>query len=122
MSYLDDPRVLFAAERTLLAWNRTAVALIALGFVIERFGMFIKVLHAADVAGQRQMSFVIGLVLIAFASVMSMLSVIQFRRLVKRLSGDEIPEGYMLWCGTITNIVIAVLGVMLIAYLARGFG
>ena len=25
MSYLDNPRVLFAAERTLLAWQRTDV-------------------------------------------------------------------------------------------------
>jgi putative membrane protein len=36
VSELNDPRVLFAAERTLLAWNRTACGLIALGFLIDR--------------------------------------------------------------------------------------
>ena len=35
MSYLNDPRVLFAVERMLPAWNRTVVALITLCFVIE---------------------------------------------------------------------------------------
>jgi putative membrane protein len=122
MSYLDDPRVLFAAERTLLAWNRTAVSLITLGFVIERFGMFIKVMHISDVAGQRQFSFVIGLALIAFASLMSLFSVLQFRRFAKNLSEEEVPVGYMLWCGTATNIGVSVLGVLLIVYLMRGFG
>jgi len=122
MSYLDDPRVLFAAERTLLAWNRTAMSLIALGFVIERFGLFIKILHISDIAGQRQLSFFIGLALIAFAALMSLFSVIQFRRFVKNISDEEIPEGYMLWCGTSINIAVAVLGVLLIFYLVRGFG
>lgn len=32
-----DPRVFFAAERTLLAWIRTALALMGIGFVVARF-------------------------------------------------------------------------------------
>lgn len=36
MSGADDPRVRMAAERTLLAWIRTGVAVMALGFVLAR--------------------------------------------------------------------------------------
>lgn len=35
MSHLDDPRVFFAAKRTMLAWQRTAVGLIGLGFLVD---------------------------------------------------------------------------------------
>lgn len=122
MSYLDDPRVLFAAERTLLAWNRTAVSLITLGFVIERFGLFVTELHYTEVAGQRSLSFSIGLALIGFATVISVLSVAQFRRVIKRLSASEIPHGYWLWPGTLSNLVVGALGVLLMVYLVRGFG
>lgn len=122
MSYLDDPRVLFAAERTLLAWNRTAVGLITLGFVIERFGLFLTAMHLTDVPGQRDLSFFIGLALIALASFLSVVSILQFRRVIKRLSEKEIPPGYALWCGTAANMSLAGLGVLLIVYLARGFG
>lgn len=34
-----DPRVYFAAERTLLAWVRTGIAVMAFGFVVARFGL-----------------------------------------------------------------------------------
>ena len=31
-----------ANERTLLAWSRTSIAIIALGFVVARFGLLIR--------------------------------------------------------------------------------
>src|SRR5579863_5332123 len=37
-----DPRVYFAAERTFLAWIRTGLALMGFGFVVARFGLFLR--------------------------------------------------------------------------------
>jgi len=41
----SDPRIFFAAQRTLLAWQRSSLALMAFGFVIERFSLFLSVLR-----------------------------------------------------------------------------
>jgi putative membrane protein len=38
----DDPRVYFAAERTFLAWIRTGLAMMGFGFVVARFGLFLR--------------------------------------------------------------------------------
>jgi putative membrane protein len=38
MSYLNDPRVFLANERTLLAWIRTEISILALVFVLKKFG------------------------------------------------------------------------------------
>ena len=45
MSELNDPRVLFAAERTLLAWSRTSAGLMAFGFLVDRAGLEIGRAH-----------------------------------------------------------------------------
>ena len=41
-----DPRVYFAAERTFLAWLRTGITVMAFGFVVARFGLFLRLLRA----------------------------------------------------------------------------
>ena len=39
---IDDPRVYLAAERTFLAWIRTSISLMGFGFLIARFGLFLR--------------------------------------------------------------------------------
>ena len=42
----DDPNLRLAAERTLLAWVRTGLSLMGFGFVVARFGLFLRELSA----------------------------------------------------------------------------
>ena len=46
MTSEPDPRVFFAAERTFLAWIRTGLALMGFGFVVARFGLFLREIAA----------------------------------------------------------------------------
>lgn len=50
---MGDPRVFFAAERTLLAWVRSGLTVMALGFVVARFGLFLTLLAASSVSPAR---------------------------------------------------------------------
>jgi len=54
---MSDPRVCFAAERTLLAWVRSGLTMMAFGFVVARFGLFLALLPASNQsAGSTHMS------------------------------------------------------------------
>ena len=95
MSYLDDPRVLFAAERTLLAWQRTAIALMGFGFVVERFGLFLRMVSNQPLPDvQRGFSLWLGIVLLMLGAGVAIASALQFRRVLRGLGKAEIPTGY----------------------------
>lgn len=121
MSDLNDPRVLFAAERTLLAWNRTSLTLMAFGFVIERFGLFLHLVSPGngDLL-QRGVSYWVGITFIGLGALASVMAIIQYRKVLQTLKPIEIPSGYALNLGVIVNLVIAVLGIVLIIYLFSG--
>ena len=123
MSDLNDPRVLFAAEPTLLAWNRTALSLMGFGFLVERFGLFLQLVGRREMHFfHRQGSFLFGIALILFGAILSAYSAIQHKRVLNTLRPIEIPDRYDIHIGIFLNAVIAIVGAGLGLYLWLGLG
>ncbi len=113
MSYTADPRVLFAAERTLLAWQRSAIALMGFGFVVERFGLFLQmVAHLPESGSQRSVSLSLGVLLLLLGAAVALISARQFRQVVKNLDPVVVPPGYWTHVGVALNVAIAVIAVV----------
>jgi len=118
LSDLNDPRVLFAAERTLMASNRTSLTLMAFGFMIERFGLFVHMLSPDKIAPlQRSFSFWIGLAFIVLGAVASAAAITQYRTVLRTLKPVEIPEGYRVGLSVLINLAVTLLGLALTVYL-----
>jgi uncharacterized protein (DUF302 family)/uncharacterized membrane protein YidH (DUF202 family) len=77
-----------AAERTLLAWVRTGLALMGFGFVVARFGLFLQELQAVQkiLSGQSYgLSLWFGTALIAVGVIVNLFAGWQHARLVRDL-------------------------------------
>jgi putative membrane protein len=115
----EDPRTRFAAERTLLAWVRTGLAMMGFGFVVARFGLFLRELAAAEGRVPQQggwsMWFGVGLVMLGVA--VTVLAAVEYRAVIRRIDrGDPYrPPGWSM--GLVTAILLAVLGVAMVGYL-----
>jgi putative membrane protein len=117
MSYTADPRVLFAAERTLLAWQRSAIALMGFGFVVERFGLFLQMqTHQALSGGQRSFSLGLGIAMLLLGAAVALVSARQFMQVAKNLQPDVVPPGYWTRAGVALNLIIALIALALAAH------
>lgn len=120
---MSDPRVFFAAERTLLAWLRTGLTIVALGFVVARFGMFLTLVAATQAAsadGPRThwASNALGIALVILGSATIFAALFNHRRYIRLLPRKDVPELPLPWLATVLSLSTATLGVLLAAYLA----
>jgi putative membrane protein len=116
----DDPRVYFAAERTFLAWIRTGLGLMGVGFAVSRFGLFLREMSAqrnqmpAHTTGLSVWS---GVALVALGVVVNVSGVVRHFQIVKELKTGTWAAGHVSRSAVALALVLAAAGVGLMAYL-----
>lgn len=123
MSDGNDPRVFFAAERTLLAWVRTGLAVMGLGFVVARFGLFVRlVAHGAEAGPPAASSTALGVAFVLLGAGSIALGTIQFLRFSRSLPASDRPQNYSVGSAASFAALLGVLGVVLAIYLVLRAG
>ncbi len=116
----EDPRVRFAGERTLLAWIRTGLAMMGFGFVVARFGLFLREIAMTENARppvSMGISLWIGISLVVLGVVVNLLASLQHARFLRRLNRGDPYEAPRWSLSVLVSVVLALLGLGMTTYL-----
>jgi putative membrane protein len=113
-----DPRVFFAAERTFLSWIRTGLALMGFGFVVARFGLFLREIAAmqGDPPASAGLSTWFGVGLIGLGVLLTATSAATHVSTVRRLNRGEPFVGRPTWLGVAIAVLLVAIGVSMSVY------
>ncbi len=124
IAYLRDH---LANERTFLAWIRTSIGIMAFGFVIEKFSLFLKEiagtmglshLHIAEKYSSsilRGYSSVFGIVLIAMGALLCVLSYFKYKHIEMQIEENSYRASILL--DIMLALSICLIGVILVLIL-----
>ncbi len=121
---IRNRRVHMANERTFLAWIRTSIGVMAFGFVVEKFALFIKQIsyflgrtgapgdHAIPSQGY---SSIFGIFLVALGALMGVLAFIRYKRVERQIDTDTYQPSLIL--DILLTISVLAIGIFLVIYL-----
>ncbi len=112
-----------ANERTFLAWIRTAIAVEAFGFLVEKFDVFLRVasrtggVKPPPVIGET-ISDVVGLLLLLLGGLIVVLATIRFRRLAVAIDSPDEQAAYGARIDYVIVGLLIVFGGVLFTYMS----
>jgi len=113
-----------ANERTFLAWIRTGIGIMAFGFVVEKFALFVRqfgfILEKSGYQGNQVShppgySSTLGIFLVGLGALMGVLSFIRYKKVEKQIDEDSYQPSLIL--DILLTIAVLATGVFLVIYL-----
>ena len=114
----EDPRVALAVERTFLAWIRTGLAMMGFGFVVARFGLFMRELTLArGAATSPGLSMWAGVALVGLGVGVNVAAAVRHVRTMRRLGAGEPTGAGATQLSLIVASLLAAVGIFMAIYL-----
>lgn len=111
-----------ANERTFLAWIRTSIALMGLGFVIVKFALFLKelsvIMEGLNISISEGFSATIGTALVALGAVLTLFSFFRFKRVESQIDSQDYKPSTLI--SLLLTIAIVLGGLILVIHFITG--
>ena len=124
-SRIRNRRVHMANERTFLSWIRTSVGIMAFGFVVEKFAVFIREVSfflkksglpsTQSPVPSHGYSSIFGIMLIGLGAFMGFLAFIRYKKIEKQIDKDTYRPSLIL--DMLLAVSILVIGIFFVIYL-----